>query len=242
MQYVTIDKQASGKVAVITMNYKRENRLNPDLMNEIHEALDLIEADADAGAVVLTGGDPKFFCNGLDLEWLMSNFGEPEKLVDYLVQVNRLYRHIAMFPKPLIAALNGHTFAGGLFLAGHADFRFMREDRGWICLPEVDINIPLLPGMIAVCRAAMPPASFHKLYYSGGRFTGPQAVEMGFVEAVFPEQDLIPKSVEFAAMLAAKRTTTFTEFKKRAKADVIRILDEVDPGYLKETLTFTMQR
>ena len=78
-----------------------------------------------------------------------------------------------------MAALNGHTFAAGLFMAAHMDFRFMREDRGWVCMPEIDINIPLLPGMIAICQAVMTPKGFRRLYYTGARFTGPEAMDLG---------------------------------------------------------------
>jgi enoyl-CoA hydratase/carnithine racemase len=104
----------------------------------------------------------------------------------------------------------------------------------------VDINIPFLPGMIAICQAVLPPRSFHKLYYTGKRFTGPEAVELGFIEAVYPLQDLLPKCVEFAAELAKKRTKTYAEMKRRIRSDVTRILDEVDPEYFASTFQYSM--
>jgi enoyl-CoA hydratase/carnithine racemase len=238
MEYLQLEKQHS--VGIMTMNYKRENRFNPDLLKEMMQLLDQAEKDPEIRALVVTGSDPKFFSNGLDLDWLMGNISDMEAIVDYLRSVNAMFKRWTLYPKPTVAALNGHTFAAGLFMAAHMDFRFMREDRGWICLPEVDINIPLLPGMIAICQATMTPQGFRRLYYTGGRLTGPEAVEIGFVERVYPAEALLPACVEFAVSLANKRTATYAEMKRRIRENIATILDTVDPEHFLKTLTFSM--
>lgn len=240
MQYVKLEVLEKERVGVLTMNYKKENRFHPDFIAELKETLDAVEENAAAGALVVTGGDPKFFCNGLDLEWMMLNIGDTAAILGYLKKINELYKRFTIFPKPVVAALNGHTFAGGMFLAAHMDFRFMREDRGWVCLPEVDINIPLLPGMIAICQAVMPPEGFRKMYYTGKRFTAPEAMALGYVDAVHPLDELLPKSIEFASELAKKKTATYAEMKRRIRAGIARTLDEVDPEYFAKTLSFSM--
>jgi enoyl-CoA hydratase len=240
MEFITLDIREKERVALLTMNYKKENRFNPAMLAELNQALDEVENNDKAGALVATGGDPKFFSNGLDLEHIMMNMGDPAKVAAYLGLVNDLFKRVTLFPKPTVATLNGHTFAAGFFLAAHMDFRFMREDRGWACLPEVDINIPLLPGMIAICQAVMPPASFHQFYYTGGRFTGAQCKEMGFAQEVFSEEDLLPKSIEFAAMLAKKKTRTYAEMKRRIREPIARILEEKDAVMFADTLKFSM--
>ena len=240
MSNLIIEKHEAERVAVVTMNYKNENRFHPDFMAELMAALDEFETDDTVGALVFTGAHEKFFSNGLDLEYLMMNFSKPDTVVKYLETVNGLFKRTCLFPKPMIAALNGHTFAAGFFLSAHMDFRFMREDRGWCCLPEVDINIPLLPGMIAVCQAVMPPQSFRQFYYTGRRVTGPEAKEMGFVDEVFSAEDLLPKSIEFAAGMAKKKTRTFAEMKRRIRQPVADILDNEDPPLFMETFKFSM--
>jgi enoyl-CoA hydratase len=229
------------RVMVVTMNYEKENRFHPDFISEVMETIDAAEKDKDVGALVITGGDPKFFSNGLDLNWLMAHAAEPAAILAYLGSVNAVYKRFCLYPKPVVGALNGHTFAGAVFLAGYFDFRFMREDRGWICLPEVDINIPLLPGMIAVTQANTTAAGFRELYYTGRRFTGPEAVQIGYVDKVFPEAELLPKSIEFAAMLAKKKVSTYAEMKRRIRAHIARILDEEDPKVFAETLAHSMR-
>ena len=184
MDYVALEKQDS--VGIMTMNYQRENRFNPDFLKEMMETLDRVEQEDEIRALVVTGGDPKFFSNGFDLDWLLASINDRDAILGYLKAINSMFKRWTLYPKPTVAALNGHTFAAGLFMSAHMDFRFMREDRGWICLPEVDINIPLLPGMIAICQATMTVPGFRRLYYTGARLTGPEAVEIGFVEGIYP--------------------------------------------------------
>lgn len=238
MQMIRLEKE--GGVGVMTMDHERENRFHPDFLREMLGLLDEAEKDPQVRALVVTGGDPKFFSNGLDLDWLMAHAENRDELLGYLRLVNEMFRRWTLYPKPTVAALNGHTFAAGLFMAAHMDFRLMREDRGWICLPEVDINIPLLPGMIAICQATMRPDGFRRLYYTGARLTGPEAVGIGFVESVHPLDALLPACVEFAGMLGRKKTATYAKMKHCVRREIARILEEVDPNHFEETLSFSV--
>lgn len=235
-----IGRERRGAVGLLTMNYEGENRLSPDFLVEMVEVLDEVEQDDEVRALVVTGGEPKFFCNGLDLEWILAHVTDRDAILRYLASVNALFRRWTLFPKPTVAALNGHTFAAGLFLAAHMDFRLMREDRGWICIPEVDINLPLFPGMIAICRATMSEAGFRRMYYTGARLTGPQAVEIGFVERALSREDLLPACVELAERLAEKRTATYAEMKRRLRGEIARIIDEEDPEHFAASLSFSV--
>lgn len=236
---IRLEKQEG--VGIMTMDHQGDNRFHPDFLRAMMDGLDKAEKDPEIRAIVLTGAEPKFFSNGLDLDWLMANSGDKEKVLGYLGLANDMFRKWTLYPKPTVAALNGHTFAAGLFMAAHLDFRFMREDRGWICLPEVDINIPLLPGMIAICQATMRPDGFRKLYYTGARLTGPEAVEIGFVEETKPLEELLPACVDFAGMLGKKKTSTYAEMKRCIRSEIARILEEVDPHHFEETISFSMK-
>jgi Delta3-Delta2-enoyl-CoA isomerase len=238
MSFIALETQ--GKVAVLTMNNK-ENRFNPEFMREFLEVLDKVDGDKSVGALVVTGGDPKFWCNGIDLEYLMSQFANIKKVIpEYMAQLNSLYRRMCIFPKPTIAAINGHVFAGGVFLACHMDFRFMREDKGWLCLPEVDINIPLLPAMIAITQSTVTPRGFREMYYTGRRFPGPEAYEIGFADKLFPGDTLLPKAIEFAAEMAKKRTALYADMKQRVRQPIVDLLDKVDPEFFLGALKFAM--
>lgn len=114
-----------------------ENRFSPDWMTAVEHALDQVVANPKP--LIATGGG-KFFSNGLDLDWVMANVGE---LDAYTARVQAIFARILTLPVPTVAALNGHAFGAGAMLAIAFDWRVMREDRGYFCFPEVDIESPV---------------------------------------------------------------------------------------------------
>ena len=117
------------------------------------------------------------------------------------------------------------TAAGGYFNSALAcDERVMREDRGYFCLPEVDINIPFLPGMSKLVQAKLTPDAAHKAMLSGCRFTGPEAVEWGIASAAVPEDQVLTVAAERAAPLAGKGRETVATIKKVMYASAIETL------------------
>ncbi len=241
MSHVILERDADLKIATLWLDYQQENRLSPALIGDFLAALDEVEAAFDVRALVVAGRHDKYFCTGLDLDHMMKNIGDMRAVVAYLEQMNTLFRRVTLFKKPTVAAVNGHAFGGGLFLAAHMDFRLMREDRGWICLPEVDINIPLLPGMLAVLEAVMPPHAVRRMYYSGKRYGGPEAVQLGFADGAPSAEELLPQARTLAAALGKKRTATYAEFKRRLRGPVVRALDEDDPAAYESTLGFIIK-
>ena len=164
-----------------------ENRINPTFLASLNAALDAVE-EAEGPVVAVLTGSGKFFSNGLDLEWMGSApEGAPLEVVNGL---QALYSRMLTLPVPLVAAVNGHAFAGGAMLALACDGIVMREDRGFFCVPEVDINIPFTNGMAALCQCRMAPSVAHAAMLSGRRYTAAEAVESGFVAAAVAEADV----------------------------------------------------
>ena len=131
-----------------------ENRFNRRSVDAIHVALDRVEA-SDGPCALVTTGAGKFYSNGLDLDWLSSG----EETSGCLEDVHRLFGRVLSFPAFTVAAVNGHAFAGGAMLATAHDQVVMREDRGYWCLPEVDLGLPLTPAMYATVAAHLPRAT-----------------------------------------------------------------------------------
>ena len=129
-----------------------ENRFNHDSVARWHEVLDELQASEGPLAVVTTG-EGKFYSNGLDLDWMSANGDAAGAMV---ADVHRLFGRVLGFPAITIAAINGHAFAGGAMLATAHDFLVMRDDRGFWCLPEVDLGLPLTDAMHAVITAKLP--------------------------------------------------------------------------------------
>jgi len=123
-----------------------------------------------------------------------------------------------------VAALNGHTFAGGAMLAVAHDTVVMRADRGFFCLPEVDIHIPFSPGMAALLQARLPAATAHEAMTTGRRYGGKQALAAGIVQETAAEDDVLALAVARAAALTGKRGDTIGAIKSTMYAHVLAAL------------------
>lgn len=215
-----VSQEREGDVTVLRMT-AGENRFNPAMLEAIGGALDGVEAEDGPAAVVLTG-EGKFFSNGLDLDWMAS---APQGGAEELLQrVHALLARLLVFPTATVAAVNGHSFAAGAMMAAACDARVMRADRGFVCLPEVDIGLPFTPGMTALLRARLPAATAHEAMTTGRRYGGEQALAAGLVDEAVPEDRVLGAAIERAAALAAKPRGTLGAIKRNLYADALAAL------------------
>lgn len=229
-----ISKVLEGSVALITMNSKDKNELNGPFTQELRECLQDLKNDSLVKAVVITGGNEKYFCTGLDLQWMSGQ--NYDSLIAFLVSITQLLKDTALFPKPLIAAVNGHSFGLGAIWGSGFDFRFARADKGFICFPEMDINIPFLPGMIALCEHGLGKICFRGMAYSAKRYPGPEAVALGWAREALSKDQLLTKAMELAKFMSLKAQPAFGLTKQRWAAHIARIIDELDPEAIREQL------
>lgn len=197
-----------------------ENRVNPTWIAEIGDALDEVTA-TDAPRALVTTASGKFWSNGLDLEWMGANQSEIPQLVDDL---HELFARFFEANVATVAAVQGHAFAAGAMLALTHDALVMREDRGYWCVPEVDIHIPFTPGMTSLLQARLTPAVANEAMTTGRRYSGPQAVEAGFAVAAVAEDQVLATAVEIAEQRAAKDPTTLGTIKSRMYAPQLEVL------------------
>jgi enoyl-CoA hydratase/carnithine racemase len=176
-----------------------ENRFNEPFVGELNDALDRVESSGLPTAVVTTG-EGKFYSNGLDLDWL----GTAPDAAAFLDAVHRLLVRMLTFPAVTVAAVNGHAFAAGAMLATAHDFMVMRSDRGYWCLPEVDLGLPLTPTMHAVVAARLSRFTLHEAVTTGKRYDAAAAVEAHIAYAASPETEVLPRAIALATELAGK--------------------------------------
>ncbi|MGY2009685.1 enoyl-CoA hydratase/isomerase family protein [Nocardia gipuzkoensis] len=203
---MTANLRYQDKIAVLTLG-DDENRFSPDWLDTVDAHLDAIERDAQG---LITIGSGKFYSNGLDLDWLMANGARAEW---YVSRVQELFARILTFPLPTIAAVNGHTFGAGAMLATAHDYRVMREDRGYYCFPEVDINIPFTPGMAALIQAKLSSQAAVTAMTTGHRFSGPDALAAGLVDATASEDELLTTAVDRLTPIVGKNPATLAAIK-----------------------------
>ncbi len=215
-----LDLRREGDVYILTMQ-AGENRFNRPFLEALNAALDAIERSSGPAALVTTGTE-KFYSNGLDLDWL-SAAGQHEG-GGFIDDVMRLLSRVLAFPLPTVAAINGHAFAAGGMLALAHDFRVMRADRGFFCLPEVDIQLPLQPGMTALIKSRLSPATARDAILTGARFGGGAAAQRGIVDDAVAVEDVLPCAVARAASLAGKDRAIYGTLKRGLYADVLTAL------------------
>jgi enoyl-CoA hydratase/carnithine racemase len=197
-----------------------ENRFHPDRLTAINAALDEVEAAPGPKAVVTTGIG-KFYSNGLDLDFMSAN---PDAAKANLREVHALFARVLAFPAPMVASLQGHTFAAGAMLALAHDLAVMRSDRGYFCLPEVDLGIPFTPGMNALIRARLPIATAHEAMTTGRRYGGEEAHDAGIVAGVGAEDEILDIAVARAQERASKAGPTMGAIKARLYGEAIEAL------------------
>jgi len=205
-----IDLERRDDVFIVRMN-DGENRFNPKSIAAWNAALDEVE-NAAAPRALVTTGTQKFYSNGLDLAW-MTDAGQSEAQ-EFLVSVQALFARMLCFPAVTVAAINGHAFAGGGMLALAHDYRVMREDRGYFCLPEADLGMPLTEGMTALIQSRLPTPTHHEAIVTGRRYGGPEAVVAQVAHRAVPEAAVLDAALEIAGPLAGKDPATLVALKK----------------------------
>lgn len=234
-----IELAMDATVAVIKMN-NGENRHHLDFAQTLNQVLETVLADETVTAVILTSTDEKNWSQGIDLEWMMKQIGEKntEAIITFLLTMDKVFRSLLTFPVPVIAAINGHCFANAAILAAACDFRFMRSDRGFYCLPEVDINIQFAPAMKSMLFHKYSNPVVNDLMLTGKRMTAPELEKARVIEkACRDTAETMAEAMTFARMMV-KRRDTFGKMKTQINQHVIHDIDTVNPDYFRNQTTF----
>jgi enoyl-CoA hydratase/carnithine racemase len=214
-----IDLTREGELFIVRLN-AGPNTIGPAWQARMLEVLDTIESDCAGDAGLVLTGDGKFFCSGLDVEAFTSLEGEA--LGRFGSAMMELMRRLVVLPIPTVAAINGHAFAAGAFLALACDYRVMRGDRGWVCISEVDVGVPIGEPMMTLLRAKVPAPVARDAVLNGTRYNAEEAVEAGLVDTAASEGNLLNVASERAQTMARKERRIFGTLKRQLYAEVWR--------------------
>ncbi len=209
-----------GSVWVFTMG-DGENRIGSLMLDKWSEVFDRVEKADTPRALVVSGTD-RFWSTGLDLDEVTS-YTEAER-IGFMNRFDVLLGRILVAPFITVAALNGHTIAGGALLALSHDYRIMRSDRGFMSLPSVDVGIPFTPGMSALISAKVPQPAAHDLVVSCRQIGGDEALRLGVVNRVARSEDVVSDAIDLAASMAYKNPSALRIVKRRLYPDAVGML------------------
>jgi len=198
MTYSTVIYEKEDGLAIITFNRpEKRNALNPQLTSEIDSALTDAENDKDIYAVILTGGT-KAFISGTDMDFLLGDGQEltPQKMYAISVPTQAIYRHLAAYRKPTIAAIAGFALGGGLELALCCDFRIAAE-KTKLGTPEIKLGI--FPGAGGTQRLTrmIGMTKAKELVLTGDPLLAEEAFSLGMLNRVVPVENLMDEAKAF---------------------------------------------
>jgi len=221
-----LDWELNDKVALVTMG-EADNKLNIDLVKSLLEMLDKIEKETEALTLVIKSGHTHIWTNGFDIDWILASLGKGNKkeVKEFLVMDLALRRRLLTYPLITIAALNGHCFGGGAVFSCCFDFRFMRLDRGFFCIPVIDRGYPILPGTGALLTSVLPAYIINELILTGRRLTGAECAAGHVAVAAYNNDELMDKVMAYARGLNKGRGIV-GEMKKVLNGPIVKLMEE----------------
>jgi enoyl-CoA hydratase/carnithine racemase len=228
-----VDFQVDGHVALVSLN-DGENRFNPAFLDALSSVMDEIEHSTQTTTMVVRSSHEKIFCNGIDLTWLLQVLQQQDMATAkrFFYQLNILFKRMVTYPLITVAAITGHAFAAGAIFSSTFDFRFMRSDRGYFCLPEIDLGMPFLPGMNAILHSAIPETVLREMQLTGARLTAQMCREHQIVKGAFHMDGLMDEVLQFARQVNKKRPI-IKETKARLNKTIVHAIDVEDPPYIE---------
>jgi enoyl-CoA hydratase len=199
-------------VAVVTLERpEKRNALSIDLRIELADAFERLSSDDSVGCVMLTGAGTAF-CAGMDVQQFGGSLENRRRLVE---SSTGAFRAVGRCPKPVVAAVNGPALAGGFALALLCDIRIAAKSATF-GYPELPIGIP--PSYAAV-RATIAPAAARELCLTGRVIGAEEALRLGVVTEVWPDDELGDRALERARRIAEMPRAAQAETKRRILLD-----------------------
>jgi enoyl-CoA hydratase/carnithine racemase len=220
-----VERSVTNRVATLTLSRGKVNAINPDLVEALERRLDEVEADGGIRAVVLTGRG-SFFSFGWDVPELLAY--EPDAFAGFVTRFTRLYRRLFAFPKPVVAAINGHAPAGGCMLALACDVRIMSSASARIGLNEITFAAGLPAGSIEMLRFWVGSARATRVVVTGALFAGPEALELGLVDRLMPPNDVREAAQVEAESLASKAQPAYAMTKKLLRQRALEDMEALE--------------
>lgn len=195
---VTVTRE--GAVGVLTLNRPPANSYDMDVVQQLSAAVDQIGKDSEIRVVVVKSALEKFFCAGADVKFFSQ--GTHPSNMDMIRAEHDSLERISRLPKIFIAMIGGHALGGGLEIALACDLRFSGDGDFKLGLPEVALG--LLPGNGGTQRLSrlVGKSRALDLMINGRAVTPNEALSLGIVDRVFPQAELVNKTMEYAANLA----------------------------------------
>lgn len=209
----------TGRLTVLTLDRPPANALDRGAFEELIQVLGTLATAAEARAVILTGTG-RFFSAGLDLFEVFAY--PPDGFDAFTRRFDEAFAALFGFPKPVVAAVNGHAIAGGAVLAAAADLRLVTDDVGRMGLTEILLGVPFPVSALEIVRFGCAGPSLTELLYHGRTYPPREACERHLADELVAPAELLSRARARAEELAERDPTAFGQIKISLRADALR--------------------
>jgi enoyl-CoA hydratase len=218
-----ISRSQHEGVLTLSLTHGKASALDIELLDALTREIDGVAEDVRA--LVLTGTD-SIFSAGVDLFRLTRDGADYVRR--FLPLLSRFVRTLFAFPRPVVAAVNGHAIAGGCVLALAADARLMAEGVGRIGMPELLVGVPFPTAALEVVRFAVPRDKVQSLIYTGRTLLPQEAMVAGLVDEVVAPDALAARAQEVARQLALIPPAAYRLTKQSLRAEALERIEKAD--------------
>jgi len=221
-----IEIERDGSLALMFLNRPKVNALDPEFVTAILARWRELEADPGIGAVLLASRRETIFSAGFDLKALHGL--TPDRFAGFIQTFAELYRAVFTGALPVVAAVEGHAVAGGAILALSCDRRVFAAGEGRFGVTEVDLALPLPPGVLHLLRAAGGEGAAAEAALFGRLYTPEEAHAAGFADRLAGSGEALAVARQEAQALAAKPREALRAIRRGLRAPWSRSLEEAD--------------
>jgi methylglutaconyl-CoA hydratase len=212
MGYPTLTYQCEDRIATIALTVpEKRNAISAQMITDMLGALQQVD-EGPAGVVIITGSG-KSFCAGMDLDELQHLIRQTQQRnLEDARRLTKMFYRLHSFPKPVIAAVNGAAIAGGCGIATLTDFT--------LAVPEAkfgytEVKIGFVPALVSVfLRRRVGDRQVRDLLLTGRIIDAAEALRMGLITEIVPQETLMDRAREIAALLLAASPTSVALTKK----------------------------
>jgi enoyl-CoA hydratase/carnithine racemase len=197
------------------------NSLSTEFLDVLISALDAEEASY-AAAIVLTG-EGRTFSAGVDLPAVVA--GGADYLRAFLPALGKFLQRLTLFPKPVVAAVNGHAIAGGAIGMLACDYRLLARGRARIGLTELLVGVAFPTWPVEIARHFIPREHFQSLIYTGRTVLPDESLAMGLVDELIEPAELLDRACAVAKQLGEVPSATFRFTKEQLRRPLIEAVE-----------------
>ena len=218
-------------IATVTIKRPKVNAINEQVVSELRDVFRDLALNTQVKAVILTGKG-SFFSFGFDIPGFM-NYSK-EEFHRFVMSFSELVQHIFVFEKPVIAALNGHTVAGGCILAIACDRRVMVTGKAKIALNEITIGATIFTSIAEILKFTVGSGNAQRILYSGTMHSADEALTLGLVDEVQSEEGFDGAVLRAARELAERDGEAFGSVKRLLRKDALDRIERDERGSVSD--------